>query len=102
MNLVTTYFVTDCVAAILLPLSVVTSSSKTNKHHIIMPSSIKKIVEGFPFQTIDPIVRSPTYKKIAEVHLKLNLNATYVHSNLGNGTLGILYLTLSPTVYSTL
>ena len=62
-----------------------------------MPSSIDKIVEGFLFQTIDPIVRAPNYEKIAEVHLKLNSNVAYVHSNLGNGTLGLLYLTLSPT-----
>ena len=67
-----------------------------------MPSSIDKIVEGFPFQTIDPIVGAPNYKKITEVHLKLNLNAASVHSNLGNGTLVLLYLTLSPSVYSNL
>ena len=67
-----------------------------------MHSLIDKIVEGIPFQTIDLIVRSPNYKKIARVHLKLNSNAASVHSNLGNGTLGILYLTLSPTAYYTL
>ena len=67
-----------------------------------MPSLIDKIVEGFPFQTIYPIVGAPNYKKIAKVHLKLNSNAASVHSNPGNGTLGLLYLTLSPALYSTL
>ena len=67
-----------------------------------MPSLINKIVEGFSFQTIDPIVGVPNYKKIAEVHLKLNSNAASVHSNLRNGTLGLLYLNLSPSAYSTL
>ena len=64
-----------------------------------MPSSIDKIVEGFPFQTIDPIVGAQNYKKIAEVHLKFNLNAVSVHSNLRNGTLGLLYLTLSCLIF---
>ena len=63
---------------------------------------IENNLEGFPFQTIDPIFGAPTYKKIAKVHLKLNSNAASVHSNLGNGTLGILYLTLSTAVYSNL
>ena len=67
-----------------------------------MPPSIDKIAEVLPFQTIDPIVGAPKYKKISEVHLKLNSNAAYVQSNLGNGTLGLLYLTLSAAVYSTL
>ena len=43
-----------------------------------MPSTIDKIVEGFPFPTIDPIIREPNYEKIAEVHLKLNSNAASV------------------------
>ena len=64
--------------------------------------SIDKIVEGLPFQTIDPIVGAPNYGKIAKVHLKLNSNAASVYYNLGNGTLGLLYLTLSHVVYATL
>ena len=68
----------------------------------IIPSLIDKTVEGLPFQTIDSIVGAPNYKKIAKVHLKLNLNAASVHSNLINGTLGLLYQNLSPAVYSTL
>ena len=67
-----------------------------------MPSSIDTIVEGFPFQTINLILGDPKYKKIAEVHIKLNSNAFSVHSNLGNSTLVLLYLTLSPAAYATL
>ena len=49
-----------------------------------------------------PIVGTPTYNTIAEVNLKLNLNAASVQSNLGCGTLGLLQLIVSPTVYNTL
>ena len=67
-----------------------------------MPTAIDKIVDGFPFPTIPPIVGTPTYNTIAEVNLKLNSNSVSVQSNLGCGTLGLLQLTLSPTVYNTL
>ena len=67
-----------------------------------MPTDIDKIVDGFTFPTIPPIVGTPTYNTIAEVNLKLNSNAAYFQSNLGCGTLGLLQLTVSPTVYNTL
>ena len=67
-----------------------------------MPSSIKKIVDGFPFPMIDPIIGTPDYKRITDIHLKLNSNAASVQSNLGCGTLGLLFLTVSPVVYATL
>lgn len=67
-----------------------------------MASNTDKIVEGFPFPTISPIVGEPNYETIAAVHLKLNANAASVRSNLGNGQLGLLYLTVSPAVYATL
>ena len=67
-----------------------------------MPTTIDKIVDSFPFQTINPIVGTPTYQTIAEAHLKLNSNAASVHSNIGDGALGLIYLTLSPAVYNTL
>ena len=67
-----------------------------------MPSSIEKIVNGFPFPTIDPIIGAPDYKSIADIHLKLNSNAASVQSNLGCGTLGLLFLTVLPAVYTTL
>ena len=67
-----------------------------------MPSSIEKIVDGFPFPTIDPIIGTPDYKSIADIHLKLNLNAVSVQSNLGCGTLSLLFLTVLTAVYATL
>ena len=67
-----------------------------------MPTSTDKIVDGFPFPTIPPIVGTPTYNTIAEVDLKLNSNSASVQSNLGCGTLGLLQLTVSPAVYNTL
>ena len=63
-----------------------------------MPTSIDKIVDGFPFPTIPPIVGTPTYNTISEVNLKLNSNSAYVQSNLVYGTLGLLQLTVSPAV----
>ena len=67
-----------------------------------MPTAIDKIVDGFPFPTISPIIGAPNYETIAKVHLKINSNATSVKSNLGCGTLGLLQLTVSPAVYATL
>ena len=67
-----------------------------------MPSSIEKIVDGFPFPTIDPIIGTPDYESIADIHLKLNPNAVSVQSNLGFGTLGLLFLTVLPAIYTTL
>ena len=45
---------------------------------------------------------APNYESSSKLHTKLNSNAVSVQSNLGCGTLGILYLTVSPAVYSTL
>ena len=67
-----------------------------------MPSSIKKIVDVFPFPTINPIIGTPDYESIADIHLKFNSNAASVQSNLGCGTIGLLFLTVSPAVYATL
>ena len=67
-----------------------------------MPSAIENIVNGFPFPSIPPIVGDPNYVKVAEVYLQINSNAASVHSNLGSGVLGLLYLTVSPSVYNTL
>ena len=67
-----------------------------------MPSSIEEIVDGFPFPTIEPIIGTPDYESIADIHLKLNSNAASVQFNLGCGTLGLLFLTVSPAVYDTL
>ena len=67
-----------------------------------MPSSIEKIVDRFPFPMIDPIIGTLDYKIIVDIHLKLNYNADSVQSNIGCGTLGLLFLTVLPAVYATL
>ena len=67
-----------------------------------MSTAINKIVDGFLFPNIPPIVGTPTYNTISEVNLKQNSNAASVQSNLGCGTLGLLQLTVSPDVYNTL
>ena len=59
-------------------------------------------MDGFPFPTISLIIVAPNYKTIAEVYLKLNSKTASVQSNLGCGTLGLLHLTISPDVYTTL
>ena len=50
-----------------------------------MPTTIDKIVDGFPSPTIPPIIGTPTYNTITEVNLKLNSNSAYVQSKLGEG-----------------
>jgi len=67
-----------------------------------MTISIDKIVDGFPQPNIAPIVGIPTYESIAKLNLQLNANAASVQSNLGDGQLGLLALTVSPAVFNTL
>ena len=67
-----------------------------------MSSSIKEIVDGLLFPTIDPIVGIPDYESIVDIHLKLNSNAASVQSSFGRGTLGLLFLTFLPAVHATL
>jgi hypothetical protein len=55
-----------------------------------------KTCASFAQQLIDGI---PTYKALAKVNLKLNPNAASVHSNLGDGTHGLLTLSLDPVIY---
>jgi hypothetical protein len=61
-----------------------------------------KISDNFPHKTIPPIVGQPTYEAIKDLHLKLNENAVKVHSNLGDGLLGYLGVTLTPAIYDTI
>ena len=56
-----------------------------------MPSSIKKIVDRFPFPTTDPIIETPDYESIADINLKLNSNVASVQSNLGCGPPAIYF-----------
>ena len=67
-----------------------------------MPSDIDRIVEGFPHPTIPPTIGRTEYAQITEVNLKLKANAASVQSELGNGALGLLSLTVKPAVYNTL
>ena len=55
-----------------------------------------------PHSSIPPIIGQPTYSSIHEIHQFLSSNAASIQSNLGCGTLGLIYLTLSLTVYATL
>jgi rubrerythrin len=61
-----------------------------------------KISESFPHKTLPPIAGQPTYEAIKELHLKLNEDAVKVHSNLGNGLLGYLGVTVTPAICNTL
>ena len=67
-----------------------------------MPTDIDKVVDGFPHPTVVPILGVPNYESIAALNLKLNANAASVQSNLGDGLLGLLYLTITPAEYNTL
>jgi hypothetical protein len=60
------------------------------------------IVVGFSHPTIPSIVGIPTYNALKDLQLSLNANAASVRSNLGNGLLGLLALTVSPKVHDTL
>ena len=67
-----------------------------------MTSSIEKIVEKFPHQTMQPIIGQPICESVAELYLKLNTNTALVHSNQGNSQFGLIFLTLRPEVCTTL
>lgn len=60
------------------------------------------VTDNFPHKRLSPIRGQPTYETIKELHLKLNENAVKVHSNLGNGLLGYLGVTVTPAIYNTL
>jgi hypothetical protein len=67
-----------------------------------MPTNIEKIVDGFPHLTIVSITGVPSYETITSLNLQLNANASSVQSNLGDGLLGLLYLTVTPVEYNTM
>ena len=56
----------------------------------------------FLFPTINPIVGTLDYESITDIHIKLNYNAVSVQFNIRCGTLGLLFLTVSPAIYATL
>jgi hypothetical protein len=65
-------------------------------------SDFSKITDNFPRKHIAPIVSQPTYETSKALHRKLNENVVKVHSNLGNGNLGYLGVTVEPAIYNTL
>ena len=65
-------------------------------------TTVDKIKDAFPHPTIDPIVGQPGYETIKPMHQHLNANAASIISHLGNGRLGLLYLTVQPAVFNTL
>jgi hypothetical protein len=68
-----------------------------------MPADIDhNIVDGFPLPILNPVLGIPTYASIPGTNLKFKANAESIHSNLGNGTLGLLALTITPAVYNTI
>ena len=67
-----------------------------------MPDSIETIVDTFPHPTLTPVQGIPTFASIRQIQVELNANASSIHSNLGNGQLGLLFLTVSPATYATL
>jgi len=67
-----------------------------------MPTDTESIVETFPHPTLPRIEGIPSFASINELQIKLNANAASVQSDLGDGNLGLLYLTVTPTVFNTL
>ena len=67
-----------------------------------MPTEIDKILETFPHKTINVIEGTPTFSALQEIQIQLNANAASVQSDLGDGLLGLLYLTVTPATYNTL
>jgi hypothetical protein len=69
-----------------------------------MPHEHDTTIDDFPhpYPSIPPILGVPSYTTITELHLKLNANAASIFSSLGDGTHGLLALTVSNVVYNTL
>ena len=65
-------------------------------------TSVKSICKGFPFPIIAKQPGLPTYKTLAEVHLKLKANAASIPSEIGGGAHGLLGLILPPAPYTLL
>ena len=67
-----------------------------------MASSTDAIIVRFPHDNITPIQVTPTYEAISAIHRQLNANVASIDSNLGDGKLGLLGLTISNTTYEAL
>jgi hypothetical protein len=57
--------------------------------------------EGFPHPIVEQIIGTLMYETIAALNLQVSANAASVQSNLGDGRLGHLTITISPAVYNT-
>jgi hypothetical protein len=79
-----------------------TQQEQAQRQTKTMPTNVEKVVDGFPHPTIAPITGIPNYKSIYTLNLQLNANAASVQSNLGNGLLGLLYLTITSAEYNVL
>ena len=67
-----------------------------------MPTEIGAIVKTFPRPSLAPIEGFPSFASNKTLHLQLSANAASIHSNLGNGHLGLLTLVVSQATYNTL
>ena len=64
--------------------------------------TIDRIKDSVPHPTIEPIAGQPSYETIKPLHQKIHENSAFVVTHIGNGRIGLLYLTVTPTVFTTL
>ena len=65
-------------------------------------TSVDKVMEAFPIQTIPRINGEPTYDSINTLAQVLKANAASIPTHLGGAQLGHLTLCVTPEVYATL
>ena len=65
-------------------------------------TTVDKLIEAFPIQTLTKIIGVPTYQSIKIVNDELSKNAATIPTTRGGGTLGHVGITVSPTIYATL
>ena len=65
-------------------------------------TTVNKILEAFPLQTVPRITGEPNYKTVNDLTRALKTNAASIPTHLGGGNLGHLTLCVSPEVYATL
>ena len=67
-----------------------------------MPLSPDAILAIFPNTSLTKIEGESSYSQLCIIQKEMNANAASVPSHLGCGQYGLLALTMSPTVYSTI
>ena len=65
-------------------------------------TTVVNIKDAFPYPTIDPIIGQAGWETIKPMHEFLNANSASIVSYLGNGRIGLLFLTVLPSVFNTL